>query len=94
MRCKQHKFSFLISRQLCVSETRNLNISTQQSTQQNDLETCKDQLKQLHKEKSQCEQENLHNLSESKTLKERLLIAELEISKLKSEHAIAENQKR
>ena len=94
MRCKHHKFSFFISRQLCISESRNLNISPQHNTQQNDLEMCKDQLKQLHKEKVQCEQENLYNLSESKTLKERLLMAELEISKLKSEHTIAENQKR
>ena len=79
---------------MCAAETKNLNLCTVQSNHQEDLEQWKKQIEKLKKEKEDVAQKHLESEMKQKTLQERLLMAELEISKLKSEHASVEGQRR
>lgn len=66
----------------------------QQSSHLDDLEKVKKEVEELKKEKEKIGEEKHDKELQAKTLKERLLMAELEISQLKSEHAVVENQRR
>jgi len=66
----------------------------QQSTNQDDLERAKQQVQELQREKERLSEEHLSKDEQTKTLKDRLLMAELEISQLKSEHCMVESQRR
>jgi len=81
-------------RQLCAAETQNLNLCTLQSSHQDDVEDYKSQVQTLQKEKAQMGEEKFFSDVQSTTLKERLIMAELEISQLKTEHATVESQRR
>lgn len=67
---------------------------TQQSLRHDDVEDFKKQVDRLEREKEKIGIEKMSTEVQTKTLKERLLMAELEISKLKSEHATVESQRR
>ena len=81
-------------RQLCSTETQNLNLNIQQNSHFEDLEKAKKEVEALKKEKEKIGEEKQDQEIQAKTLKERLLMAELEISQLKSDHAVVENQRR
>lgn len=66
----------------------------QQTSHYDDLEKAKKEVEELKKEKEKIDEEKHDTEVQAKTLKDRLLMAELEISQLKSEHAVVENQRR
>lgn len=71
-----------------------MNLSIEQSSNYDDLERAKQQVEELKREKERLDEEHHSKDEQAKTLKERLLMAELEISQLKSEHAVVESQRR
>lgn len=75
-------------------ETQNLNLNMQQTNSFDDLERAKQQVEELKREKDRLSEEHQNKDEQTKTLRDRLLMAELEISQLKSEHAAVESQRR
>ncbi|XP_047128724.1 centromere-associated protein E isoform X3 [Hydra vulgaris] len=73
-------------RQLCATEGRNLDLCTQQYTQQEQLEQSKQLVEKLEKEKLESEEK-------IKTFKDKLLMAELDISHLRSKATKAESHR-
>ena len=80
-------------RQLCATEGRNLDLCTQQYTQQEHLEESKQLIQQLEKEKQKISEDKLESEEKIKTFKDKLLMAELEISQLRSKATKMENQR-
>ena len=69
-------------------------MNMQQNSHFEDLAKAKKEVEALKKEKEKIGEEKNDQELQAKTLKERLLMAELEISQLKTDHAAVESQRR
>jgi len=84
----------VLLRQLCAAETKNLTLSTFQSNAQEDIDKWKHQVGRIQKEKDEVEEKHQEYEKQHQSLQERFIIAQVEISKLKSDHLCIEKQAR